>query len=163
MADQPASFALPARIQRAIDHAVLCDGEDVLVAVKNFLVVHDLGLGTRRHQDRLAQVPLEELCLPVGQTVEHLRCTLVVADVCDLFCAGHELYLDDESGQVVLRHLRVRPIPHFSLVLLGHAARLQLAVVASSIVPKPHIVASVEKLERNWLPSFLFFEPDFRV
>ena len=60
VANQSAGLALPAGVKRTMDHTILSDREQILVTIKDLLVVHYLGFGTGRHQDDLADVPLEE-------------------------------------------------------------------------------------------------------
>ena len=61
----------------------------------------------------------KELLLPVGQPVEHLSRTLVIADVSNLITTSQLLNFEDEGGQVKLGHLWVRPVPHILLIHLS--------------------------------------------
>ena len=71
--------------------------EYVFIARKYLRIVHDLGLGTRSHQDYLAQMLAKEVFLPVCETVKHLSCALVITDVSNLVSISQLLNLEDEG------------------------------------------------------------------
>ena len=125
---------MPAWVQRGVETPVLGALEKGLVTQIYLFIVHNFWLCTRCQQNCFAQVLSIELLLKVSETVEHLSCPLVVANVGNLILASELLNLEDKSWQVVLGHIGIGPIPNFFLISLVVPRRLQLAVVAASIV-----------------------------
>lgn len=160
VANQATHLSLPSRVQRAIYHAVLSRLKHVLVAIKDLLIIHDFRFGAWSHQDNFADVIFEKLLLPVRQAVKHLSGALVIANICQLLLFCFFLNLHDESWQVELGHLRVGPVPDISLIHLRLSARLQLAIIAASVVTEPNIVTRIEELKRDGFTNFLLFEPN---
>lgn len=145
------------------------------VAVEFIVVIvahsasENVHLCARSQQDCTSDKVGVEFVFQVGESVEHLGCSLVVAEVKYLvgvlnvgLCYGlvnSVLDVANQSWQVVCTQLCEGPIPVIFSILVHAKLLVTLAMSCASVVAEPHVVSGLIELNWHWSTEFRAEEP----
>ena len=145
------------------------------VAVKFLVVVvahgaaKNVHLRTGSQQDCAPDKVGVEVILQVGETIEHLSCTLVVSHVNDLvsvldvrfshWLVNGVLNVANHSWQVIGSELCKRPVPVIFCVVMHAQLLMTLTVNRASVVTEPDVISGLVELNRHRSTKLWALEP----
>ena len=114
--------------------------------LNDLVIVAARDIYTWREKDSSLEAVSEESVVALGEAVDHLACTLGVANVGKLWFASHCEDLGDVGWLVESSHLGPREVPPL-FVSPASVPVVHVAVLGATIAAHPHVVAAIDELQ----------------